>query len=82
MREEISLSLDPGILALARSHASHAEVNLSDWVEKAIRDQAADEDIEMYEQWRASLSQEDLAVEAELDAAAHAGLEAELRAAA
>lgn len=79
MREEISLSLDPGIVAMAREHAIHAKVGLSSWVEKAIRDRVADEDIEVYEQWRATLSEEDLAVEAALDAAAHADLEADLR---
>lgn len=74
MKLKTSLSLDNVVAATAREHASRADMTLSTWVERAIRDLAATEDLVIYEQWRDSWSEEDKANEAALDALDRAGL--------
>jgi hypothetical protein len=56
-------------MPVVREHAARAGVDLSTWVEKAIRDRAAQEDVLAYEEWRASWSPEDVDIEAAFEAA-------------
>ena len=63
-----SLSLDDVAADTARRHATAAGVELSAWVERAIRELAAAEDLGVYERWRQSWSEEDKAIEAALEA--------------
>ncbi len=65
-----SLSLPDDTLPLAHKHANAAGMTLSAWVDKAVRNLAADEDARQYEEWRETWSDEDKANEAALDAAA------------
>lgn len=55
-------------MPVARVHAQRAGVDVSTWIENAVHERAAVEDLEVYEQWKASWTEEDRAVEAALDA--------------
>jgi hypothetical protein len=69
MKLKTSLSLNPSTATTAREHAALAGLDLSTWVERAIRDLAATEDLVVYDRWRESWSDEDKAIEAALNAA-------------
>ncbi len=69
MRVKTSITLEQDLVPVVREHAARAGVDLSTWVEKAIRDRAAHEDVLAYEEWRSSWSQEDQEIEAAFEAA-------------
>jgi hypothetical protein len=69
MRQKTSFALEEDILATIRDHAHRSGVDMSTWVERAVRQQAAAMDLELYDEWKASWSAEDQAIEAALDAA-------------
>jgi hypothetical protein len=69
MKLRTSLSLDPAAAATARAHAALADVNMSAWVDRAIHHLAAEEDLAVYDRWRAAWSPEDQAIEAAFEAA-------------
>jgi hypothetical protein len=74
MRQKTSLSLDPGTAATARQHAALAGLDLSAWVERAIRHLAVVEDLPVYDRWRESWTDDDKATEAAFEALDRAGL--------
>jgi hypothetical protein len=62
-----SLTLPEDTIPLAKAHAARAGVTMSAWIDRAVRNLAAEEDAKTYEAWRETRSDEDKAIEAALD---------------
>lgn len=62
MRRKTSLTLDESTIAAARAGAAHDGTPLSQWVEQAILDRAARNDVQLIEEWESELPPEDRAV--------------------
>lgn len=66
MRRKTSLTLDESTIAAARAGAAHDGRPLSQWVEQAILNQVARNDVQLIEDWERALPPEDQAVLAAL----------------
>lgn len=76
MRRKTSLTLDESTIEAARAGAARDGKPLSQWVEQAIIDQVARDDVQLIEDWEHALPPEDQAVLvalAEADRAADLG---------
>jgi hypothetical protein len=73
MRRKTSLTLDESTIAAARAGAAHDGKPLSQWVEQAILNQVARNDVRLIEEWEQSLPPEDQAVLAAFAAADRQG---------
>jgi hypothetical protein len=62
MRRKTSLTLDESTIAAARTGAERDGRPLSQWVEQAILNEVARNDIELIEEWERALPSEDQAV--------------------
>jgi hypothetical protein len=62
MRRKTSLTLDEHALAAARAGAEQEGKPLSQWVEQAILNEAARNDLQLIEEWERALPPEDRAV--------------------
>ncbi len=62
-----SLSLPDDTLPLAHQHAEAAGMTLSAWIDKAIRDLAADEDAQQYDEWRSTWTDDERAAQDAFD---------------
>lgn len=70
MRVKTSLSFDEATIPLAKVRADAAGLDLSHWIERAIRNEAARDDVAELQAWESRLppgDQEILAALAELD---------------
>lgn len=62
MRRKTSLTLDETTIEAARAGAAHDGKPLSQWVEQAILDRVARNDVQLIEEWERALPPEDQAV--------------------
>jgi hypothetical protein len=62
MRRKTSLTLDESTIAAARAGAAQDHKPLSQWVEQAILDRVARNDVHLIEEWERALPSEDQAV--------------------
>lgn len=69
MRKKTSLTLDERSIPLARDRARAEGIDIGRWIDQAIRNEAARDDAELLEEWYASMSPEEKAITAALEAA-------------
>ncbi|GIE71750.1 hypothetical protein [Actinoplanes palleronii] len=68
MRAETSLTLDAASMPLAKACADAENLDVGQWLDRAIRNEAARGDVQVIAAWEASLSSDDQAILAALDA--------------
>lgn len=66
MRRKTSLTLDDAAIVLARAGAQREGKPLSQWVEQAIINEAARNEVDLIEEWERQLTSEDRALLAAL----------------
>jgi hypothetical protein len=62
MRTKTSFTLDERTVTVARARAAHEGMPLSVWVEQAIINEVARNDVQLIEEWERALPPEDQAV--------------------